>query len=123
MPVVDGKELVGIVTNRDLRFETQYDAPVASVMTPKEKLVTVREGASQDEIRQLLHKHRIEKVLVVNGGFELRGLVTVKDIQKAREYPDACKDEHEQLRVGAAVSTGPGDRRAGWRRSPVRAST
>ena len=108
VPVVDGKELVGIVTSRDLRFETQYDAPVASVMTPKEKLVTVREGASQDEIRGLLHKHRIEKVLVVNGGFELRGLVTVKDIQKAREYPDACKDEHEQLRVGAAVSTGPG---------------
>ena len=87
VPVVDGKELVGIVTSRDLRFETQYDAPVASVMTPKEKLVTVREGASQDEIRGLLHKHRIEKVLVVNGGFELRGLVTVKDIQKAREYP------------------------------------
>ena len=77
-------------------------------MTPKEKLVTVREGASWDEIRRLLHKHRIEKVLVVNGGFELRGLVTVKDIQKAREYPDACKDEHEQLRAGAAVSTGPG---------------
>ena len=108
VPVVDGKELVGIVTHRDLRFETQYGAPVASVMTPKEKLVTVREGASWDEIRRLLHKHRIEKVLVVNGGFELRGLVTVKDIQKAREYPDACKDAHEQLRVGAAVSTGPG---------------
>ena len=108
VPVVDGKELAGIVTSRDLRFETQYDSPVASVMTPKDKLVTVREGASQDEIRGLLHKHRIEKVLVVNDGFELRGLVTVKDIQKAREYPDACKDEHEQLRVGAAVSTGPG---------------
>ena len=108
VPVVDGKELVGIVTNRDLRFETHYDDPVASVMTPKEQLVTVREGASQGEIRRLLHTHRIEKVLVVNEDFELRGLVTVKDIQKAREYPDACKDEHEQLRVGAAVSTGEG---------------
>ena len=108
VPVVDGTELVGIVTNRDLRFETQHDQPVASVMTPKDKLVTVREGTSQGEIRRLLHTHRIEKVLVVNGGFELRGLVTVKDIQKAHEYPDACKDEHEQLRVGAAVSTGQG---------------
>lgn len=108
VPVVDGKELVGIVTNRDLRFETGYGNPVASVMTPKEKLVTVREGASESEVRQLLHKHRIEKVLVVNEDFELRGLVTVKDIQKAREYPDACKDEHEKLRVGAAVSTGQG---------------
>ena len=108
VPVVDGTELVGIVTNRDLRFETHYDDPVACVMTPKDKLVTVREGASQGEIRRLLHTHRIEKVLVVNGDFELRGLVTVKDIQKAHEYPDACKDAHEQLRVGAAVSTGQG---------------
>ena len=108
VPVVDGQELVGIVTNRDLRFETHYDAPVASAMTPKEKLVTVRESASRGEIRRLLHTHRIEKVLVVNEDFELRGLVTVKDIQKAREYPDACKDDYEQLRVGAAVSTGQG---------------
>ena len=108
VPVVDGTELVGIVTNRDLRFETHHDDPVASVMTPKEKLVTVREGASRGDIRQLLHAHRIEKVLVVNGDFELRGLVTVKDIQKAHEYPHACKDEHEQLRAGAAVSTGQG---------------
>ena len=108
VPVVDGKDLVGIVTNRDLRFETRYDEPVARVMTPRERLVTVREGASRSEIRRLLHAHRIEKVLVVNGDFELRGLVTVKDIQKAREYPEACKDGHEQLRVGAAVSTGPG---------------
>ncbi len=108
VPVVDGAELVGIVTNRDLRFETQHDEPVASVMTPKDRLVTVREGASRDEVRRLLHAHRIEKVLVVNGDFELRGLVTVKDIQKAHEYPDACKDGHAQLRVGAAVSTGPG---------------
>ena len=108
VPVVDGTELVGIVTNRDLRFETHFDDPVACVMTPKERLVTVHEGAAQGEIRRLLHAHRIEKVLVVNEDFELRGLVTVKDIRKAREYPDACKDEHEQLRVGAAVSTGQG---------------
>ena len=108
VPVVDGSELVGIVTNRDLRFETHHDDPVASVMTPKDRLVTVREDASRGEIRRLLHTHRIEKVLVVNGDFELRGLVTVKDIQKAHEYPDACKDEHAQLRVGAAVSTGQG---------------
>ena len=108
VPVVDGRELVGIVTHRDLRFETHYDDPVASVMTPKDKLVTVCEGASRGEIRRLLHAHRIEKVLVVNDDFELRGLVTVKDIRKAREYPDACKDDHEQLRVGAAVSTGLG---------------
>ena len=108
VPVVDGTELVGIVTNRDLRFETHFDDPVSTVMTPKDQLVTVREGASESEIRALLHAHRIEKVLVVNGDFELRGLVTVKDIQKAREYPDACKDEYEQLRVGAAVSTGQG---------------
>jgi len=108
VPVVDGTELVGIVTNRDLRFETHFDDPVACVMTPKDRLVTVREGATQGEIRRLLHAHRIEKVLVVNEDFELRGLVTVKDIRKAHEYPDACKDEHEQLRVGAAVSTGHG---------------
>ena len=108
VPVVDGTELVGIVTNRDLRFETHFDDPVARVMTPKDQLVTVREGATQGQIRRLLHTHRIEKVLVVNEDFELRGLVTVKDIRKAREYPDACKDEHEQLRVGAAVSTGHG---------------
>ena len=108
VPVVDGTELAGIVTNRDLRFETHLDEPVASVMTPKDRLVTVREGASRDEIRRLLHAHRIEKVLVVNGDFELRGLVTVKDIRKAHEYPGACKDEHAQLRVGAAVSTGQG---------------
>jgi IMP dehydrogenase len=108
VPVVDGKELVGIVTSRDLRFETHYDEPVASVMTPKDRLVTVREGADQKEIVQLLHEHRIEKLLVVNGGFQLRGLITVKDIQKASEYPDACKDGHERLRVGAAVSTGEG---------------
>jgi IMP dehydrogenase len=108
VPVVDGPELVGIVTSRDLRFETHYEEPVASVMTPKDRLVTVEEGASRDEVMHLLHKHRIEKVLVVNGGFQLRGLVTVKDIQKASEFPHACKDDQEQLRVGAAVSTGVG---------------
>ncbi len=106
VPVVDGEELVGIVTNRDLRFETHFDAPVHSVMTPKERLVTVEEGATREEILALLHEHRIEKVLVVNGDFHLRGLVTVKDIQKAIDKPNACKDEQERLRVGAAVGTG-----------------
>ncbi|HSS65939.1 MAG TPA: IMP dehydrogenase [Gammaproteobacteria bacterium] len=108
VPVVDGRELVGIVTSRDLRFETRFDEPVSSVMTPKDRLVTVKEGASREEVMHLLHENRIEKVLVVNGGFQLRGLITVKDIQKATEFPYACKDEHEQLRVGAAVSTGIG---------------
>lgn len=108
VPVVDGEALVGIVTSRDLRFETRYENPVSAVMTPAERLVTVREGASREEVKQLLHKHRIEKVLVVNDDFQLRGLVTVKDIQKSTEYPNACKDEHGQLRVGAAISTGAG---------------
>jgi len=108
VPVVDGEELVGIVTARDLRFETRYDNPVTSVMTPKERLVTVKEGATNEEIVSLLHAHRIEKVLVVNDKFQLRGLVTVKDIQKAEEFPNACKDEHGRLRVGAAVGTGGG---------------
>lgn len=108
VPVVDGRELVGIVTSRDLRFETRFEEPVTSVMTPKARLVTVDEGAGRDEIMHLLHKHRIEKVLVVNGGFQLKGLITVKDIQKATEFPKACKDHQGQLRVGAAVSTGTG---------------
>jgi IMP dehydrogenase len=108
VPVVDKGELVGIVTSRDLRFETRLDEPVHKVMTTKERLVTVREGASQAEAIRLLHKHRIEKVLVVNDRFELRGLITVKDIQKAKDYPQASKDEHERLRVGAAVGTGTG---------------
>ncbi|MBP1149552.1 MULTISPECIES: IMP dehydrogenase [Methylocaldum] len=108
VPVVDGENLVGIVTSRDLRFETRYDEPVTKAMTPKEKLVTVQEGASKEEAIHLLHKHRIEKVLVVNNDFQLRGLITVKDIQKAKDYPQACKDEQERLRVGAAVGTGPG---------------
>jgi IMP dehydrogenase len=108
VPVVDGEELVGIVTSRDLRFETHFDEPVATIMTPKDRLVTVREGADKTEIIEKLHAHRIEKLLVVNGGFQLRGLITVKDIQKASEYPDACKDDQERLRVGGAVSTGEG---------------
>ncbi|MBT8444129.1 MAG: IMP dehydrogenase, partial [Gammaproteobacteria bacterium] len=105
VPVVDKGETIGIVTNRDLRFETQLDAPVTSVMTPKEKLVTVLEGASKDEVKSLLHKHRIEKVLVVNEQYELRGLITAKDFQKATDFPLACKDERGALRVGAAVGT------------------
>lgn len=108
VPVVDGDELVGIVTSRDLRFETRLDEPVARAMTPKAKLVTVREGASKEEAIRLLHEHRIEKVLVVNEQFQLRGMITVKDIQKSRDYPQACKDEQERLRVGAAVGTGSG---------------
>ena len=108
VPVVDGSDLVGIVTSRDLRFETRYDDPVANIMTPRERLVTVKEGAGTEEIISLLHQHRIEKVLVVNDSFELRGMVTVKDIHKAREFPNSCKDEDERLRVGAAVGVGPG---------------
>ncbi|HKJ07557.1 MAG TPA: IMP dehydrogenase [Gammaproteobacteria bacterium] len=108
VPVVDGEKLVGIVTSRDLRFETHFDSPVSSIMTPKERLVTVREGAERDEILALLHRYRIEKVLVVGDDFQLRGLVTVKDIQKSKDYPNACKDEQGRLRVGAAVGTGEG---------------
>jgi len=108
VPVVNGDELVGIVTSRDLRFETRFDEPVSKVMTPKERLITVNENADRKEAIALLHKHRIEKVLVVNDSFHLRGMITVKDIQKAKDYPQACKDEQERLRVGAAVGTGQG---------------
>ncbi len=108
LPVVDGKELLGIVTGRDIRFESRLDTPVSDIMTPKDKLVTVKEGATAEEIKALLHQHRIEKVLVVNDEFELKGLVTVKDIQKSQDFPNACKDEFGQLRVGAAVGTGAG---------------
>ena len=108
VPVVDGSELVGIVTGRDLRFETRLDEKVSSIMTPKDRLVTVHEGAGRDEVVAKLHQHRIEKVLVVNDNFELRGLITVKDIQKATDYPDACRDSQERLRVGAAVGVGEG---------------
>ncbi len=106
VPVVDGEQLVGIVTNRDLRFEKRPEDPVRNIMTRKDKLVTVKEGASEDEVLALLHKYRIEKVLVVNDAFQLRGLITVKDIQKARDNPDSAKDSHERLRVGAAVGVG-----------------
>ncbi len=108
VPVVDGSDLVGIVTGRDLRFETRPGDPVKNIMTRKKDLVTVREGASRDEVKALLHKHRIEKVLVVNGDFKLRGLITVKDIQKATDFPHACRDSEERLRVGAAVGVGVG---------------
>ena len=108
VPVVKGDELVGIVTGRDLRFETGYSNPVSNIMTPKEKLVTVKEGAEKEQILKLLHEHRIEKLLVIDDKFRLKGLVTVKDIQKASEFPNACKDEQGRLRVGAAVGVGEG---------------
>ena len=107
VPVVVGRKAVGIVTHRDLRFEVKLDAPVSSVMTPKERLVTVREDAPKEQVLALLHKHRIEKLLVVNGEHELVGMITVKDFQKATEFPRACKDEGGRLRVGAAVGTTP----------------
>ncbi|MDR3428553.1 MULTISPECIES: IMP dehydrogenase [Silvimonas] len=108
-PVIDSKGVVvGIVTNRDLRFETRLDVPVASIMTPKDKLIVVREGASIEEARHLMHDHKLERVLVVNEAFQLRGLITVKDIIKTSEHPFAAKDELGRLRVGAAVGTGDG---------------
>ena len=108
LPVVDGKKVVGIVTNRDLRFETNLDQAISNIMTPKERLVTVREGASREEVMALLHQHRLERVLVVDDAFNLKGLVTVKDIQKSSDHPLACKDEKGRLRVGAAVGVGEG---------------
>ena len=121
VPVVSGAKVVGIVTHRDLRFELKLDAPVSTVMTPKERLVTVREGAPKDEVQRLLHKHRIEKVLVVGVDGELRGMITVKDFQKATEFPRASKDSTGRLRVGAAVGTSPDtpDRVAALRDSGV----
>ena len=106
VPVVDGGQLVGLVTSRDMRFEKKLDDPVRNIMTRKDKLVTVREGATDDEVLQLMHKYRIEKVLVVDDSFALRGLITVKDIQKARDNPFSAKDADEQLLVGAAVGVG-----------------
>lgn len=106
VPVVDGNELVGIVTSRDMRFVRQLDDPVSKIMTGKSDLVTVKEDASQDEVLELLHRHRIEKVLVVNDHFELRGLITVKDIQKSSDFPNAAKDARERLMVAAAVGVG-----------------
>ena len=108
VPVVEGNSLVGIVTGRDLRFETRVEEPVSSIMTPKDRLVTVKEGASRDEVKALLNQYRIEKVLVVNDDFDLRGLITVKDIQKATDNPNASRDSQERLRVGAAVGVGAG---------------
>ena len=106
VPVVDGDELVGIVTSRDMRFERSLDDPVSKIMTGKADLVTVSENASQDEVLELLHRHRIEKVLVVNDSFGLRGLITVKDIQKSSDFPNAAKDSRERLLVAAAVGVG-----------------
>jgi IMP dehydrogenase len=106
LPVVQGKKVVGIVTNRDLRFEHRLDEPVGNIMTPRERLITVREGATIDEAQALMHKHRLERVLVVNGAFELRGLMTVKDILKSTEHPNASKDAAGKLRAGAAIGTG-----------------
>ncbi|HSF20803.1 MAG TPA: IMP dehydrogenase [Burkholderiales bacterium] len=108
LPVINSGRVVGIVTNRDLRFETELDQPVRNIMTPRERLVTVREGAPREEAMALMHKHRLERVLVVNGDFELRGLVTVKDILKSTEHPSACKDDLGRLRVGAAIGVGEG---------------
>jgi IMP dehydrogenase len=107
LPVVRGRHVVGIVTNRDLRFETRLDEPVSSIMTPRERLVTVREGASLEEAKALMHQHRLERVLVIDADFALRGLITVKDILKSTEHPHASKDEFGKLRVGAAVGVGP----------------
>jgi IMP dehydrogenase len=106
VPVVSENQTVGIVTGRDLRFETQLDAPVSSVMTPQERLITVTEGADEEEVVSLLHQHRIEKVLVIGDNFELKGMITAKDFQKAKDFPRACKDSSGALRVGAAVGTG-----------------
>ncbi len=113
LPVVHGKQLVGIVTNRDLRFESNLDQPIQNIMTPRERLITVKENASREEARGLMHQYRIERVLVVNDAFELRGLITVKDILKSSEHPLACKDSLGRLRVGAAIGVGEGtDERA-----------
>src|SRR5207248_6491853 len=109
----NGKVVVGIVTNRDLRFETRLDAPVREIMTPRDRLVTVSEGATLDEGKALMHRHKLERVLVVNDAFELRGLMTVKDITKQTSFPSAARDAHGKLRVGAAIGVGEGtDERA-----------
>ena len=108
LPVVDGSKVVGIVTNRDLRFETNLDQSIANIMTPQNRLVTVREGATREQVMELLHQHRLERVLVIDDAFNLKGLITVKDIQKSSDHPLACKDAHGRLRVGAAVGVGEG---------------
>ena len=107
-PVLEGKKVVGIVTGRDLRFETRMDAPVSEIMTPAERLITVKEGASLNDGKALMHKHKLERVLVINDAFELRGLMTVKDITKQTNFPNAARDDHGKLRVGAAVGVGEG---------------
>jgi IMP dehydrogenase len=106
VPVLDNGDLVGIVTSRDVRFETHMDQPVSTIMTTRDRLVTVKEGEDLDVVKELLHKHRIEKVLVVNDNFDLCGMITVKDINKAQTFPSACKDNAGQLLVGASVGTG-----------------
>ncbi len=108
LPVVDGGKVVGIVTNRDLRFETNLDQPIGNIMTPRDKLITVKEGASREDAMALMHQYRLERVLVVNDAFELKGLITVKDIHKSTEHPLACKDQQGRLRAGAAVGVGEG---------------
>ncbi|MBK8522663.1 MAG: IMP dehydrogenase [Betaproteobacteria bacterium] len=108
LPVLEGKLVVGIVTNRDLRFEVNLDQPVGNIMTPRERLITVKEGCTSEEAKALMHKNRLERVLVVNDAFELRGLMTVKDILKSTEHPDAAKDKHGRLLVGAAIGVGAG---------------
>ena len=107
-PVLEGKTVVGIVTNRDLRFETRMDVPVREIMTPRQRLITVREGATLDQGKALMHQHKLERVLVVSDAFELRGLMTVKDITKQTSFPNAARDQHGKLRVGAAVGVGDG---------------
>ena len=107
VPVLRGSDLVGIVTRRDVRFETDMTQPVSAIMTPKDRLVTVSEGAPSDEVQRLLHQHRIEKILVVNDNFDLCGMITVKDFDKAESFPFACKDSFGRLRVGASVGTSP----------------
>ena len=106
VPVVEGKNLVGLVTSRDLRFVNKVNPKVSTIMTPKERLVTVQEGASKETVQSLLHKNRIEKVLVVNSKFHLKGMITVKDMQKSKDFPNACKDKLQRLRVGAAIGVG-----------------
>ncbi|VVM18730.1 Inosine-5'-monophosphate dehydrogenase (EC / CBS domain, partial [uncultured Gammaproteobacteria bacterium] len=108
LPVVDSNTIIGMVTGRDVRFETNLDNLVENVMTPQNKLITVKEGTDMSEVRALLHKHRIERVIITGDDFNLQGMITVRDIQKSNDFPNACKDEKEQLRVGAAVGVGSG---------------
>ena len=112
LPVVEGNTIVGMITGRDVRFETRMDELVENLMTPQNKLITVIEGTDMSEVRSLLHQHRIERVVITNDKFDLQGMITVRDIQKSTDFPNACKDEQEQLRVGAAVgvATGTGER-------------